>query len=260
MSTQLIRRPSQAEKELAARRAELNALQAELAERELVLTTLLAELAVFQGRYLREVGALYAEFDEWNAKIAEFLAQRDGTQQGRSDASEARVQAEKSARAVHAATVRPKEFRPSVQLKRLYREVARKVHPDLAMDDEDRTRRERLMAEANAAYQRGDAEALEQILVRYESSRERTDEADIAVELERVTRWIAKIRSRLSQIDEQITGFESSHLAVLKDRADAVTLEGRDLLSELAADLKRRIAAARLRFENLSISHETCKQ
>jgi hypothetical protein len=189
MSTQLIPKASQEKEELAARRAELGALRAELAERELALTTLLAELAVFQGGYLREVGALYAELDEWNAKIAEFLAQRDGTQRGRSTAREVRVQAEQTARAVRGETAQLRGFKPSLKLKRLFREVARKVHPDLATDDADRARLERLMMEANAAYQRGDAEALKRILDDYGSSHETTRWTDMGAEPERVVRF-----------------------------------------------------------------------
>lgn len=260
MNTQLIPRRSEVEQELAALRAELQVLEVALAEEELALTTLLAELAVFQARYFREVGVLYAELDEWNARIAEFLAQRDGSQQDRSAAHEARIQAENSARAVRIERQLPPKFRPSLSLKRLYREAARKVHPDLAADEEDRSNREQLMADANAAYQRGDAEALKRILERYESTQENTHGADLAAEVERVIGLIARIRSRLSQIDQQITAFQSSHLAELKNRVDAAENEGRDLLAEMAVDLRKRITAARLRFHSLSISHEIPEQ
>ena len=53
-------------------------LQAELAERELFLTNLRAELSAFEALYLRQVGTPYAELDEWNAKIAERLAEQEG--------------------------------------------------------------------------------------------------------------------------------------------------------------------------------------
>jgi len=260
MGTQLIRRASQVEEELAARRAELSALQAELADRELSLTTLLAELASFQGRYLREVGVLYAELDAWNARIAELLARCEDTEQAHTDAAQARVQAEQTARAVRAETAQQREFKPSLKLKRLYREVARKVHPDLATDNTDRARRERLMAEANAAYQRGDIEALQRVLDEYESGEGYTLLAEASVELERVIRQIGQIRSRLSQIEQQMTAFRASSLAKLKARADAAKSDGRDLLAEMALDVKGRIAAACLRFDSLSISDEVHEQ
>jgi len=243
-----------------ALRAELKVLETALAEEELALTTLLAELAVFQARYFREVGVLYAELDEWNARIAEFLAQRDGSREDRSAAYEARIQAEKSARAVRTEMPLPPKFKPSLSLKCLYREVARKVHPDLATDEDDRCKREQLMAEANMAYQRGDAEALKRILDRYESREEGTRSTDLTAEVESLLRLIARIRSRLSQIDQQIANFQVSHLAELKNRADAAENEGRILLTEMAADLRKRVAAARLRFESLSASNEVHEQ
>jgi hypothetical protein len=43
------------------------------------LTSLKAELATFEGQYLRAVGVLYAELYEWNARIAELIAAWDGT-------------------------------------------------------------------------------------------------------------------------------------------------------------------------------------
>jgi sulfur relay (sulfurtransferase) DsrC/TusE family protein len=46
----------------------------------LSLANLRAELAAFEGRYLREVGILYAELDDWNAKIAESVAEAAGTE------------------------------------------------------------------------------------------------------------------------------------------------------------------------------------
>jgi hypothetical protein len=84
MPTEIVHHLSPEEQELARKRQELAILQAELTDRELSLANLRAELAAFEGRYLREVGVLYAELDDWNAKIAEFAAEADGTEQGQS--------------------------------------------------------------------------------------------------------------------------------------------------------------------------------
>lgn len=64
MNTDIVHRLSPEEEELAKKREELALLQAELAERELYLTDLRAGLSAFEGRYLREVGVLYAELDD----------------------------------------------------------------------------------------------------------------------------------------------------------------------------------------------------
>src|ERR1019366_4559321 len=168
MNTEIARRLSPEEEELAKKRDELALLQSELAERELYLANLQAELQAFEGRYLREVGVLYAELDDWNSKIAQLIAEEEGTVEARSAATKARVQAEESYSAAHGEAARATEFTPSPELKKLYRDVAKRVHPDLATDDADRAQRERLMAEANRAYQQGDVDALKRILDEYE--------------------------------------------------------------------------------------------
>ena len=53
---------------------------------------------------------------------------------------------------------------PSPELKQLWIRVLRRVHPDLAIDDQDRERCERLTKLANEAYQAGDLEALRAVL------------------------------------------------------------------------------------------------
>jgi len=53
---------------------------------------------------------------------------------------------------------------PSPELKQLWIRVLKRVHPDLAIDEQDRVRCERLTKLANVAYQAGDEEALRAVL------------------------------------------------------------------------------------------------
>ena len=53
---------------------------------------------------------------------------------------------------------------PSPELKQLWIRVLKRVHPDLAIDEQDRMRCERLTKLANEAYQAGDVEALRAVL------------------------------------------------------------------------------------------------
>ena len=254
MKKEIVRRISPEEEELAKKREELALLQAELAERELFLTNLRAELAAFEGQYLRQVGTLYAELDEWNAKIAERLAEQEGTEEARSAAAQARTQAEESNSAVSGEAAAAQEFTPSPELKALYREVAKRVHPDLATDEADRRKREQLMAEANAAYQRGDAETLRRILEEYESSPESVRGEGVAADLVRVIRQIRQVRSRLSQIELEIASLIDSDIAKLRAKVEAARAEGRELLTEMAEDVRKRIDLARRRFEAGSVA------
>ncbi|MGA9671873.1 MAG: hypothetical protein WBQ94_21855 [Terracidiphilus sp.] len=56
---------------------------------------------------------------------------------------------------------------PSHARRELYLEVVNQIHPDRATDERDEALRERLMKEANAAFKRGDSEALRRILIEY---------------------------------------------------------------------------------------------
>lgn len=56
---------------------------------------------------------------------------------------------------------------PSQELRELYRELVKKIHPDRAANESDRTLRERLTKSANAAFERSDTASLRQILEEY---------------------------------------------------------------------------------------------
>jgi hypothetical protein len=84
--------------------------------------------------------------------------EESSTEEARFAASQARAQASESRAASHGEAAEVKEFATSPELKNLYREVAKRVHPDLAIDEIDRER-ERLIKETNRAYQNGDADS-----------------------------------------------------------------------------------------------------
>jgi hypothetical protein len=81
-----------------------------------------------------------------------------------------------------------------IALKTLYREVAKRVHPDLTLDDADRSRRQRLMADANQAFAYGDANWLKNILE--ESARPRPAQGAPVPDLVQAVRRIT-LRARL---------------------------------------------------------------
>ena len=78
-----------------------------------------------------------------------------------------------------------------IALKALYREVAKRVHPDLTSDEADRRRRQTLMAEANRAFQQGDVQRLARILedsqARHETVQESAAPADLAGAVRKIT-------------------------------------------------------------------------
>jgi|CXWL01.1.fsa_nt_gi CII-binding regulator of phage lambda lysogenization HflD len=257
MSIDLIRAQTPEEKELVRKLAELTVLEGELAQRELDLATLQAELHAFERRYLRIVGIRYAELDEIDAQIAGALAEASPkNSEAQERAFQARTQANESAQASKIAQQpgRRDKFTPSDALKKMYREVAKCIHPDLAIDENDRVRRQRFMAEANQAYEDGDEARLREILCEWESSPESVEGDGVGAELVRVIRKVAQIERRLQAIESIIARLRSSDLFRLKVEVERREAEERDLLAEMASRLDQQIADARRHLA--SLQHE----
>jgi peptidoglycan hydrolase CwlO-like protein len=248
MPTEIVRHLSLEEQELARKRQELAILQAELTDRELSLANLHAELAAFEGRYLREVGILYAELDDWNAKIAEFAAESAGTEQARAAASEARAQADESYAAAHGAAAKAEDFSPSPELRKLFRDVVNQIHPDRAANEIDRALRNRLMAQANLAYRRQDADTLRKILDEYKTSPESVKGDGAAADLQRILLQIRQISKRLVEIQTEVAELTASEIAILMAKVEIAAAKGRNLVAEMKKDVQHRIDLARKEF------------
>jgi DNA-binding SARP family transcriptional activator len=63
-------------------------------------------------------------------------------------AYEAREQARQAYEDAHGKASETRDFTPSPELRSLFREVARRIHPDFCLDSGDIERRTRFMAEA----------------------------------------------------------------------------------------------------------------
>jgi hypothetical protein len=241
------------EEELDQKRTELDELETEMVQRELDLATLLAELQAFEQRYTRIVGMRIAEVDQLEAAIADLVARHAAhNRRAQQRAREAHANARQSATAETAgAAGQPETFEPTAQLKGLFRDLAKRIHPDLAEGGDELPQRTRLMAEANAAYRRGDTARLTQILVEWQSTPETVKGEGPGAELVRVIRKIAQARRRLVAIQDEIAGLDASDLFRLKSEVEQGQADGYDLLEEMACELDDRAAEARRRLEAL---------
>ena len=240
------------EKELENKKEILAHIEETLASCELEIATLKAELLSFEQTYAEIVGGFVAELDEIEAQIAEFMAKKyPANKETEEFAQNTRKQATESARSYQhyqnkkMALPRKREFAPTEDLKQLFREVAKRIHPDLASSDRDRALREELMKKANEAYQNGDEEKLKSILEEYESHPEGIEGNGIGVELIRAIRSIDLISQRIAEIKKEIEILMKSELYILKQKVDNAKLESRDLLIEMASYLRLKIQQAK---------------
>lgn len=239
------------EQELARKREEQTTIETELADRELRSANLRAELGAFERQYLHYVGSRYAELDELKASIAERAAkEQPSNDRAQRVAQVARARADETkSTAGEKAIVSPRAFESSPEMKRLYREVAKRIHPDLTSDRKDRAKRQQLMAEANEAYERGDEARLNKIFTEYEWSPDAVQGEGPGAELIRVIRRISQARGRLAEIEAELQELLRSDLYQLKVRVDEAQSHGRDVLQEMISKVDDQIAQAKRRLE-----------
>lgn len=127
------------------------------------------------------------------------------------------------------------------QIKKLFRELARRFHPDLTSDPEEKKWREEIMTRVNQAYSNRDLKALRALAERPDrpvDSPNQTKEEEIAnlkAELKRLDGVISDLKARIKHL-EQSPAWQLKMEARLKRRS------GADLLTELEAKIQEQIA------------------
>lgn len=222
-------------------RARVSELDAALETRSAQVVRVETQLAAFKIRYRHEVGLLHEELDALELKISEIelgeIARRLEDEGADSEAGSAVPKGDAGSRYT------------SDAVRKLFRDVAKIIHPDLARDGHARDRRHSLMIEANRAYALGDEERLRSILHAWERSPEAVQgSGDEATRL-RLERRIAQIEEQLLGFDGDLEELEASPLWKLKTMVDDASSRGTDLVGDMVRRLKRDIMAARNRLD-----------
>lgn len=249
MPAELVLQQTPDQAALIERREQLAAVRSLLAESEAELAQLRGQLRTFETRYLRQVGVLYAELDDLEARIAEREVDLYDSDSARQRAAEARRQAQETHDAAFDAGQEAEESDPPPSLKTLFREVARRIHPDFARDEAEQKHFTLLMARANQAYRRGDADVLERMLDDHREIHASIAGEGPAAELLRITRQIRHAERDIANLEAERQTLLSSEIAQLHLEAEVATREHRDMLAELAASLREQIADARYRLD-----------
>jgi hypothetical protein len=241
----IFRQPTPEEAELLLRRAELSTLRATLATHEGALAALRNQLHSFEARYIRQVGVLYVQLDEWQTRIAELEVAAESMHETERFLREANLrEALKSGPdEPEASTLEP----VTLDLRTLFREVAKRLHPDFAADAHDERRRTHLMAQANDALFRKDADLLHRMLNGYDPSSGLGE--PIAIALARTLEQIVKVEADLLAVEATLDELKHSEMADLQRRTAVAAQRGSDLLAEMAARVKGSIGIAMRRYE-----------
>ena len=241
--------------ELRRKKADLAHLEQALAENELLLSTYHGELHLFEKRYNQRVGAKYAELDEVKARILELAAFFFPNQREfQAEAQFAREQANESADETRDIPLpRENKFAPTEDLRKLYREVAKKIHPDLTTDPKERERRHDLMARLNKAYDELEEGKIRAIFQEWEEGRHDEKEMGVGARLVRTIRKIAQVRQRLDRIRLEMEQLQNSEMFKLKERIDDAEKEGRDILAEMVSEIEEKIEMTKTKLHKLAL-------
>jgi hypothetical protein len=220
-------------------------LRDRLAELEVEHATLRSELAAFESDYLRQVGYVDVQVQELEARILAIVAVRSGaaSDQDAADAAEQRFRETTTAlRSIPAPAGPP----PTDDLKSLFRDAAKRMHPDLVGDEGGRAHAEAFMKRLNQAYKKGDAEAIGNLVRQWETSPYASARPPREGAAPALAAAVAHAEQRLAEA-------RATTLARLMEQAFAASMSGRDLLAELRQDAEAALGRAKARMAELDV-------
>lgn len=246
----------------------VRAAEQALIEYEIALETFRVEVENFSRLHHQKLGPMYARLDELDAQIAEATAARTGDPEDRRKAEEARARVmpmpgveelfhgwmdaeglypEAAAMLTDQSVRPPQRVRPGEEARKLYRELVRKAHPDLAQEEGERNRREEFITRVNAAYARGDEALLRELSEEWaagpvpeEQLLTRSEELYARLE------WLAQRKELLSVLAKELEeGAIGGMLRLAPDDPDA-------LLDEIAEQLLAQVAEREAELERLT--------
>src|SRR3989304_3922415 len=224
--------------EMRSLRSELAQLQEGIAQVELDLFDTRAKLALFE----RELEARIRPLERRLQALQSDLSQARHRAERRAQWG-ARLEAEELP-----ATPPPPPNPPTAQppadqeqLKRQFRELAKRFHPDLSPDPEQKRWRQEMMGKVNAAYSAGDLQELRRLAQQPDQpppERPKSREG-VLVELSGEIRRLSALQAGLkNELDRLLR----SQTVQLQLEVSMARLDGRDMLGEIASDLQLQIA------------------
>ncbi|MFI5768967.1 J domain-containing protein [Streptomyces sp. NPDC051658] len=236
----------------------VRAAEQALIEFEIAVETFRVEVENFSRLHHQKLGPMYTRLDELDAQIAEARAARTGDPEDIRKAQEARaivmpmpgvdelfhdwidsdgLSPEAAAMLTEQPVRPPKRVRPTEEARKLYRDLARQAHPDLAQDETERARRDEFIARVNAAYGRGD-EALLIELAQEWAAGPVAPEAELSESEELYARlnWLTQRKELLTVLAQELE--ESAIGAMLRMAPD----DPDRLLDEIAEQLLGEVA------------------
>ena len=144
----------------------------------------------------------------------------------------------------------------SAELKRLYRRLARRFHPDLAPNEADRTYRTDMMMRINAAYAANDLERLQTLELEPDSISGTYHYSDQEL-VDALRRELESCQRRLRELEQELSRLERHESSRRMQQAEKLTAVGRDYFAEMWQDLQKQMARKRAERDNLESERES---
>lgn len=251
--------PTADELELERKRREFHALERRLVRLEHDLEDLREEIREFEKFYAVKMADRVRELDQLRLELsrarAETVNRHTGNGTGRR--SYGLSDDEPESEEIPRLKPEPGTAAKSEGIREVYRKVAKAIHPDLADSDEDRKRRQKLMAEANRAYAEEDRVTLQAIMEEWEISPETAVAVGTEGELALVGRRIARVVERIRGVELEIAKLRNTDLYHLIQRVQDARWRGRDIMDEMASRLDDEILAICRTLNSLGRSRDT---
>ncbi|MFI9062819.1 J domain-containing protein [Streptomyces sp. NPDC053429] len=243
----------------------VRAAEQALIEFEIAVETFRVEVENFSRLHHQKLGPMYSRLDELDALIAEAKAARTGDPDDLRRARDARslvmpmpgvdelfhdwmgsdgISDDASAMLTDRTVRPPERVRPTEEVRRLYRELVRKAHPDLAQDEAERARRDAFISRVNAAYARGEESLLRELAQEWAAGpapeEARPSESE---ELYARLEWLARRKELLAvvarELEESAIG---SMLRMAPDDPDRLLEEIAEQLLAQVSERERELA------------------
>jgi len=252
------------EEQLSSLRQQVEAVESQLIEREAELVDLRIEMSAFQLKYAVRVGRKLEELEAVEVAIARCKGRieqyrmwgPDGPPKERNGSDFVPIE-EQYRRTWQQPPPPPKPILPApldarteAELKKIYRQLCRRFHPDLTQDREERAWRTEMMTAINAAYEAQSLTELQALAARPDRHMA-SDKGTGQQRLEALCERLRQIERRIREVDQEILDLTQGSIVELSLHVKLASQQGQDLLSEMASDVERDLERKRVELDFL---------
>jgi hypothetical protein len=253
------------EAQLAFLRQEIQKAQTDLVDREAELIELRIELSAFRLKYEIQVGRRLAELEQIESAIERCTERiqeyREWGAHGRPKFGDSREYV--SVKEQYRRTwQKPVSSSPSFppppapetlkDLRKLYRQLCHRFHPDLTQDPKERAWRTDMMSAVNAAYEAQSLIELQSLAAKSYAGSD-SHQSVAQDQLEALQEKLLQIQTSLNRVNQEIRDLIHGSYMELSLEVKLAARRGRDLLAEMGAEIEQDLVKKRAELDFLQV-------